>query len=324
MVAHGVEMTSSKFAVGGYYWRICCCPNGYWGCGEPGEAQADIAIFISSDRAWRNGKSVNVTVAQVSILDHAGMPSYTRTKVDDNQCLGLGWKEYISHEDLDEVKHLKDDCLTILCDLSVSFEVSPMMPFDLHGQLAEAIWNKERPDVKIEVGGETFAAHRWVLEARSPVFKADLSFAYKINDNTDKLLRVDDMDAQVFKILLQFIYTDSPPENCLLEEASKAERLLVAADRYKLEKLKRICEDALCRHISMGSVASALALAEQHRCPVLWEACMQFLSSPDNFQAFMSTDGFEHLKTGCPSALLELVMKKMTQRAGAIRPVSSC
>jgi speckle-type POZ protein len=132
------------------------------------------------------------------------------------------------------------------------------------------------------------------------------------------------MDAQVFKNLLQFIYTDSPPEKSLLEAASKAERLLVAADRYELGKLKRICEDALCRHISMDSVASDLALAERHRCPVLWEACMKFLTSPGNFQAFMATDGFEHLKTGCPSALLELVMKKMTQRAGAIRPVSSC
>jgi hypothetical protein len=62
--------------------------------------------------------------------------------------------------------------------------------------------------VKIKVGGETFPAHRWVLEARSPVLKADLSLA-PMADGTTAELRVDDMDAEVFKTLLRFMYTES-------------------------------------------------------------------------------------------------------------------
>jgi speckle-type POZ protein len=138
-----------------------------------------------------------------------------------------------------------------------------------------------------------------MLEARSPVLKEDLSLTSD--------LRVADMDAEVFKTLLQFIYTDSLP---LVEEATTAEKLLVAADRYRLDKLKLACEEALCRHVSM----EILVLAERHSCPVLREACMRFLSSPGNLEAVVAADGFDLLKTGCPSALLELVVKKVMRQ----------
>ncbi|VAI92151.1 unnamed protein product [Triticum turgidum subsp. durum] len=120
------------------------------------------------------------------------------------------------------------------------------------------------------------------------------------------------MDAEVFKALLQFIYTDSPP---VILSASMAERLLVAADRYKLEELKLVCEDALCWHIDMSSVAVSLALAEKHDCSALRAACIQFLSCPGNLESFMASDGFEKIRTccPCPSALMDLVLKKITK-----------
>ncbi|XP_024310822.1 BTB/POZ and MATH domain-containing protein 2-like [Brachypodium distachyon] len=90
-----------------------------------------------------------------------------------------------------------------------------------------------------------------------------------------------------------------------------AERLLVAADRHKLEKLKLICEEALCRNIDLSSVAAVLALAERHGCSLLKDAGFRFLSAPGNLKAVMETDGFEQLKTGCPSSLMELIVKKM-------------
>ncbi|XP_020158393.2 BTB/POZ and MATH domain-containing protein 3-like [Aegilops tauschii subsp. strangulata] len=298
MVAMGMKMRSSRFAVCGHNWRIKCFPNGF--TEEHEASHISLSIDSASSSSWTSSLWAK---AQMSVLDHAGTPCYTQSSQRD---FSFTWSllEFVRHEDLDKEKHLKDDCLTILCDLTVTVKVAPMPPFALRGQLAEAIWSKERPNVKIEVGHQTFAAHRWILEARSPVFKADLSIASRINDHedTDRVLRVDDMDPQVFKALLQFVYTDSPPETSLLEEAWMAEGLLVAADRYELEKLKRICEEALCRRISMGSVADTLELADRHRFPVLWDACMRLLSSPGNLEAFMAAHGFRHYyKTGLSS-----------------------
>ncbi|KAI4970170.1 hypothetical protein ZWY2020_001084 [Hordeum vulgare] len=85
-------------------------------------------------------------------------------------------------------------------------------------------------------------------------------------------------------------------------------------EEYELGNLKLICEEALCQHVDMGSVAAALALAERHHCSVLSAACLRFLSSPGNLDAFVAADGFEQLKTGCPSALVDLLVEKMARR----------
>ncbi|KAM3214076.1 hypothetical protein ACQJBY_066475 [Aegilops geniculata] len=321
----GLEMRSSTFAVVGHDWRISCYPNGR-------QLQEDhISLLIENAGRHASQESIGDLLAKIqfSILDQALEPSYTKTTilqpVRGYPPQWSGFELFIPHEDVDKEKDLKDDCLTVLCDLTVvvtgtdeRMEIPPVAPpFDLHGQLTEAIWNKEVPDVRIKVGRETFPAHRWILEARSPVFKAvfkaGLWPAPRIHnyDSAAQLLHVRDMAPQVFKALLQFIYTDSPPED-LLEAAATAERLLVAADRYELEKLKLFCEEALCRHIGMGSVSDTLALAERHRCPVLKEACMRFMSSPANLETVMAMDGFEQLKKDCSSALLDLVVKKMT------------
>ncbi|XP_020157720.1 BTB/POZ and MATH domain-containing protein 3-like [Aegilops tauschii subsp. strangulata] len=324
----GPEMRSSTFAVGDHYWRILCYPNGRW-------HEDHISLFIEHDDVRHASQEIigdTMAKIQFSILDQGLKPSYTKTTILQPIHGSREWdgfESFITHEDFDKEreKHLKDDCLTILCDLTVvvtgtdeRMEIPPVAPpFDLHGLLAEAIWNKESPDVKIKVGGETFPAHRWILEARSPVFKADLSAASSRRckydyDSAAQLLHVRDMDPQVFKALLQFIYTDSPPETSLLEAPETAEMLLMAADRYELEKLKLFCEEALCPHIDMSSVSHTLALAQRHRCPVLKEACMRFLSSPANLETVMAMHGFEQLKKDCSSALLDLVVKKMMRQ----------
>jgi speckle-type POZ protein len=178
--------------------------------------------------------------------------------------------------------------------------------------------------VKIKAGGQTFDVHRWMLEGRSPVFKADLSLAPAAGEGAAEL-RVD-MDADVCKALLQFIYTDKLdlyllrfmnnelPGTNSLDTAGMAKRLLIAADRYKLDDLKKICEMALLPSIRLSSVAATLALAERHRCPDLKNACIQLiLSSPGNLKALVETNAFEKMKTDCPSALIDLLMIKQTK-----------
>jgi speckle-type POZ protein len=309
MVGNGEIKTSDKITVGGQDWRINCYSNG--SCYSWKHRESHIVLLVKHESQTNPMDGEEATIMfQASILDQAGMPSYTRTITEVRpygKLSPFGWHDFISHKELHhhQEKYLNDGCLTILCDITFAAgQCAKAAPApDLHGDLVEAIWSKENPDVSIEVGGETFAAHRWMLEARSPVLKEDLALTSD--------LRVDDVDAEVFKTLLRFIYTDSPP---LLDRATAAEKLLVAADRYRLDKLKLVCEEALCRHVGVDSVAATLVLAERHRCPVLREACMRFLSSPENLEAVLASDGFELLKTGCPSALLELVVKKVMRQ----------
>uniref|UniRef100_A0A8I6Y5U5 BPM/SPOP BACK domain-containing protein n=1 Tax=Hordeum vulgare subsp. vulgare TaxID=112509 RepID=A0A8I6Y5U5_HORVV len=156
------------------------------------------------------------------------------------------------------------------------------------------------------------------------------------------------MEAKVFRALLCFIYTDSCPEmekesmeedempgvveqgqveevveekmsevaEQTQDEAVKDEMLLqwlqdlfVAADRYNLQRLKFICEKQLCEHVGVRSVASTLALAEQHHCHGLKEACLKIIQvlSPSCLQTLMATGGWGHIATTYPSVLYELI-----------------
>jgi speckle-type POZ protein len=159
--------------------------------------------------------------------------------------------------------------------------------------------------------GETFTAQRWLLEAGSPVLKAKAALQ---QNATSGVLHIDDMDADVLKAMLQFMYKDALPSNChekIEVEPAMAERLLVAADRYGLDKLKLACVEALCARVDTGSIAAMLTLAERHGCAVLKEACVKFLSRPDNLRSFIATYGIQRLKTECPSAAAEIVAQQL-------------
>uniref|UniRef100_A0A453EM94 BTB domain-containing protein n=1 Tax=Aegilops tauschii subsp. strangulata TaxID=200361 RepID=A0A453EM94_AEGTS len=86
-----------------------------------------------------------------------------------------------------------------------------------------------------------------ILAARSPVFKAELVGPMK--ENKMRCVHIEDMDADVFGALLHFIYTDELPVTTRKEETAMAQHLLVAADRYDMERLKLVCQDKLCRHL---------------------------------------------------------------------------
>ncbi|WVZ49608.1 hypothetical protein U9M48_000949 [Paspalum notatum var. saurae] len=93
------------------------------------------------------------------------------------------------------------------------------------------------------------------------------------------------------------------------DEFVLTQHLLVAADRYDLERLKLICEQKLCCDMDASTVATALALAEQLGCRGLNKACFKLLKSPSQLKTAMATEGFDHLMSSCPSLIKELLAK---------------
>jgi speckle-type POZ protein len=168
----------------------------------------------------------------------------------------------------------------------------------------------EGADVTFSVGDRLFPAHRCILAARSMVFKAELFGAMKEKDA--HCIKIQDMEPAVFEALLHFVYTDSLPDDCddnAADNIMAMQHLLVAADRYGLDRLRLLCEAKLCRDIDVQTVATTLALAEQHHCTQLRGACIGFIASRDVLGAVMETDGFKHLITSCPAIMKEILDK---------------
>ncbi|CAN6318455.1 unnamed protein product [Urochloa humidicola] len=312
-VPTGQSISSSHFLVGGRTWLVKYFPNG----STAGEADF-ISLFLALHDHDTVAEAVKAKVS-ISLLDQEGkpVPPYNRTTefVNFSEKGDRGYTKFMERKALEESKHLSDDCFTVRFDVTVMKDVhtveTPFLvvpPSDMHWHFGNLLSSKESTDVEFRVGRKTFSAHRLVLSTRSPVFKAQLYGPMK-ERNTSKVIHINDMEADVFDALLTFMYTDNLPKMKEQEESALAQHLLVAADRYNLERLKLICEDKLCKHIDKDSASTILALAEQHNCHGLKDACLAFLSSSSALGAIMETDGFKHLTLSCPGVLKELVSK---------------
>jgi speckle-type POZ protein len=111
--------------------------------------------------------------------------------------------------------------------------------------------------------------------------------------------------------MLHFIYTDTLADIDKEDDALViTQHLLVASDRYGIDRLKLICEEKPCDYyINTSTVATTLALAGQHSCKGLKEACFDFLKTPSNLKAAVASEGFDHLVSSCPSVVKELRAK---------------
>ncbi|TVU30642.1 hypothetical protein EJB05_22273, partial [Eragrostis curvula] len=307
----GEFLKSRPFYVGGRRWHLDYYPNG-----DKSENADWISMILRLDDALEKEAKAQ---CQICFVDEAKNPALFLSVAAVTIPARGGWGRFrfIKREDLEKSKYLKDDSFTVCCNIVLindfrAVDNEPPVfvsvpPSNLHRHFGDLIQTEKGADVVFHVGSERFAAHRCVLAARSPVFSAELFGSMKESD-TAEAIRIDDMEAQVFKALLHFVYTDSLPKTKREEENVISQHLLVAADRYNLERMKLILEDKLCKYIEVGTLATILALAEQHQCHGLKKACFHFLSSPGNLRAVVATDGYKSLKTSYPAIVEELLV----------------
>jgi speckle-type POZ protein len=231
-----------------------------------------------------------------------------------------GFIKFIEKSKIQGSPFLHNDCLTIRCLLTVAKEsrtqdvqtsLITVPKSNLHKDFENMLNDGEGADVTFDVGGQLFRAHRCVLAFRSPVFRAELFGPMK--EKATQCINIDDMEPLIFEALLHFIYTDSLPGHCKDDKAATMQHLLVAADRYGVDRLRLLCESKLSDTIDVQTVATTLALAEQHHCSQLRQACIQFMASPNMLAPVIETEGFKHLVASCP-----FIMKDILDRVSSI------
>ncbi|KAJ3674623.1 hypothetical protein LUZ60_005239 [Juncus effusus] len=197
-LASGVSLTSAIFTVGGYDWAIMYYPNG-----SREEDKDNLAFLLKLQSEAYNVKAT----LEFSLLNHS--------------------------KKLSEMKAASTK--TFICKES---KIKPVIvpPSDLDQQLHHLVKSGEGADVTFEVGGEFFKAHKLILGVRSRVFHAQ--FFGQMKEKWAECIKLDNIEAEVFRVFLHFIYSDSLSK---LEETIDAgdiqnkmimyQHLLVAADR---------------------------------------------------------------------------------------------
>ncbi|KAL6651429.1 hypothetical protein ACP70R_010354 [Stipagrostis hirtigluma subsp. patula] len=167
----------------------------------------------------------------------------TRTETfDEQEDRSWGSDQFFQKSVMRDFLRASGDCFTIRCVLCVikshmeDADTIQVPQANLHHDLACMLKDGNGADVTFSVGDQLFHGHRCVLAARSMVFKAELFGAMK--ETSTRCIKIDDMEPAVFEGLLHFIYTDSLQENCNGDKIVAMQHLLVAADRYGLDRLK--------------------------------------------------------------------------------------
>ncbi|RCV39111.1 hypothetical protein SETIT_8G197400v2 [Setaria italica] len=317
----GSYVASSKFLVAGHSWFLRYYPVG---CNE--ETGDWISFFLI-----HGGRSSVRAQFKFSLLDLEGNQVHSRNSFcpvafHGSRCF-WGFSSFIKREDFENSNYLRDNSFRVVCDITVfnGFYKEGTMMFvdtvppsdDLHKDLGRLLASGKGVDVKLKVRDKQFLAHKNVLAARSSVFMAELFGPLKEGEADS--VEIHGMEPVVFKAMLDFIYTDNVPKVRTGEEIAMAQNLLVAADRYDLKRLKMICEHNLCSRITKKTAATTLVLAEQHGCNGLKKACFAFLSSLGSLKAVMDTQGYDHLRSSCPSLHDELVAKFDVSKRNKIR-----
>ncbi|KAG8330831.1 hypothetical protein J6590_054121 [Homalodisca vitripennis] len=235
-----------------------------------------------------------------------------------------GFKKFIRRDFLlDEANGLlPDDKLTIFCEVSVvadsvnisgqsnavQFKVPECrLPDDL-GQLFE---NQKFSDVTLSVSGREFLAHKAILAARSPVFAA--MFEHEMEERKHNRVAISDVDHEVLREMLRFIYTGKATN---LEKM--ADDLLAAADKYALERLKVMCEEALCTSLSTENAADILILADLHSADQLKAQAIDFINT--HATDIMETGGWRAMIHSHPHLIAEAFRALATQQIPPIGP----
>ncbi|KAI3943706.1 hypothetical protein MKW98_004211 [Papaver atlanticum] len=163
----------------------------------------------------------------------------------------------------------------------------PVPPSDMIQNLKGLLESGTGFDITFQVGNESFKAHKSILAAQCPVFRAQF---FGLVGNPDmETIAIEEFDPFAFKAMLLFLYSDKIPEPRGLSDLDAhrtsttiMENLLVAADRFVLARLKLMCESKLCEEITANTVATTLVLADRYQCLQLKTECLNFAAKPEN------------------------------------------
>ncbi|KAI5002467.1 hypothetical protein ZWY2020_027117 [Hordeum vulgare] len=320
-IGAGKFIRSGAFSVGGHDWAIRFYPGGFnQDYTNYISVYAEVLSKDAEVHASCDLRLVDQNTGLSSSLDKTEPRLFNQTNISR---FAPQRANFMARSEFEASAYLRDDHLEIECIVTVMKEALvsetkssrriEVPPSDMAAQLGKLWEAKEVPtDVTFSIGAEVFPAHKIVLAMRSPVFKAE--FYGPMGETGTQFIPIKDMQPDVFKALLHFIYTDSLQIVDDLEENDRGEmvqHLLVAADRYDMERLKLLCQSILCENLDVENVATRLALGDQHHCDILSDACVEFISCPKIMDAVAATQGYVDLKTSGPSILVDAQLKIM-------------
>lgn len=118
--------------------------------------------------------------------------------------------------------------------------------------------------------GIEIPVHRLILANFSPVL--DAMFRSDMIETNNSVVKIEDMDGETMVEILRFIYTQDVKN--LMELAPK---ILYGAEKYELDKLKKLCAASMIENLCIGNAVEYFLLADRHNIQDLLKCCINFI-----------------------------------------------
>jgi len=141
-------------------------------------------------------------------------------------------------------------------------------------------------DITFNVQGKKLMAHKCILFARCPYFKA--MFQSGLSESNAREIKINEASYEAFKIMLEFLYAGNT--NVSLDAAPE---VLMLADKYVIPELKNACEYKLFKMNIQDNVFELFKLSEILSVPLIEEACLDFIIS--NWDLIAESTEFQSL-----------------------------
>ena len=230
------------------------------------------------------------------------------TSSSTNEGPAWGFRNYAKREDVlnSSKNYLVDGNLTVEVDIQVMLDKPPTWTptntvcSDMLAFLDAA--DADNTDVTFEVasndGKELFYAHGPILAARCPTL-AGLAEDY----DPDTPIPVGDVQADVFRMILRYVYGGEVPSKEVINEQAKD--IIHAADKYGCTGLKLTAEAELATAgITTENAAEIILFADATNCAMLKENAMEFFVK--NALDVMASEGYEQVAES-PETMREMM-----------------
>lgn len=139
--------------------------------------------------------------------------------------------------------------------------------------------HRELCDVVLVVGAKKIYAHRVILSACSPYFRAMFTGELAESRQTEVVIR--DIDERAMELLIDFAYTSQ-----ITVEEGNVQTLLPAACLLQLAEIQEACCEFLKRQLDPSNCLGIRAFADTHSCRELLRIADKF--TQHNFQEVRS------------------------------------
>jgi len=178
---------------------------------------------------------------------------------------------------------------------------------NLCSRLNNLLINEKYTDCVFDVDKQLIKCHKIILTSASPVFEA--MFYGPLSDKTNKIILITDINYDIFKLMLNFIYTDFLNLNNV--DIDNLIELYLCADKYIINNLIYLCVNNFQRKLYFNNVLRVLdVLFYINIKPLLKITKNYFLlhyllnNNNNNYEIISLLNNYYHINMDCLNYIL--------------------